>query len=82
MNYKEENIYAFTSVRFFWAITVLVCHIYAKYNEAFDDLIPDILLQGEFAVTHFFVLSVFLVCMHYGDSYAEMLGINEGKVFC
>lgn len=65
---RKNNVPAFTSVRFFWAISIVIHHIYLKYCDVVDFGVFSVLTRGSFGVTHFFILSGFLICMHWGGN--------------
>lgn len=60
---------SFTSIRFVWAFSILLCHIYLSYDDVINFGIFNFLRHGGFGVTHFFMLSGFLVFMHHGEDY-------------
>ena len=81
----RKMITAFTGVRFFWAITIVICHIYLAYQQEWKEvgIYANFLPHGGWGVSSFFVLSGFLMCMHYGDKYKEHHTnvFKEGLVF-
>ncbi len=69
----RNRISSFTSIRFFWAMTIVFCHIYLAYDDMVDGKIfanaLGFLTHGGFGVTHFFTLSGFLTFMNYENEF-------------
>lgn len=65
----KNIILSFTSIRFIWSLSIVFCHVYLAYDDVIDFGIFNFLTHGGFGVTHFFILSGFLVCMHHERDY-------------
>lgn len=76
-----KKINSYTGIRFYWAMTVVVCHLYWIYDGNFYHGRYYFLKNGNFAVTGFFILSGFLVSMHYADAFEEDGLLRQGYVF-
>ena len=66
---KKENIPMLTSIRLYWAISIMLCHICLTYRADFNFGKFIFLSHGGFGVAQFVILSGFLMCMHYTDRY-------------
>lgn len=66
---NHNRISSFTSIRAIWAFSIVLCHIYLLYDDVIEFGIFNFLTHGGFGVTNFFVLSGFLVFMHYETNY-------------
>lgn len=65
---EQKYIPALTSIRFFWALTILVGHFVVVYKEYIKtDSWVNRLNFGNFGVSCFFVSSGFLIALHYSD---------------
>lgn len=67
-----KRIDSYTGIRFYWALTIIFCHLYWIYEGIFYHGKYHFLKHGGFAVTGFFIVSGFLVCMHYGEKFVHM----------
>ncbi len=66
---RKNKICEFTSIRFIWALMVAISHIYGSWQTFFPFPGNEIVKNwGGCSVTCFFILSGFLMMMHYGDS--------------
>lgn len=62
---------AFTSIRLFWATTVVIFHIGVIYQDYFDKDRFHYLFHGNFAVVNFFIISGFLITLHHEKEFLE-----------
>ncbi len=76
-----KKIDSYTGIRFYWAITIILCHLYWIYDAFYYHGEFYFLKHGGFAVTGFFIMSGFLVSMHYADSFEEKGCIHQGFLF-
>lgn len=79
-----KRIEAYTGIRFFWAISIIVCHLYWIYDALCFKGNCFFLRHGSYAVSGFFVLSGFLVRMHYGSKFSQNASksiIKQGIAF-
>ena len=78
---KKENIPMLTSIRLYWAISIMLCHICLTYRADFNFGKFIFLSHGGFGVAQFVILSGFLMCMHYTDRYKEKPSLRDGIKF-
>lgn len=70
----KRRVEGFTGIRFFWAVTIVICHIYLVYEAECKAMGIgfDFLTHGAWGVCSFLVISGFLMCMHYESKYDEV----------
>lgn len=81
----KRTVNGFTGLRFIWAITIIICHIYLVYQAECQSMGIgfDFLTHGAWGVCSFLVLSGFLVCMHHENKYDDNSSklLSEGFEF-
>lgn len=73
MENKNNKIYAYTSIRFFWALIVVINHVFVLSDDYYDFNFPHFLHldNGGMAVSCFLIMSGFLIKMRHGTEENE-----------
>lgn len=73
MENKNKKIYEYTSIRFFWALIVVINHVYVLCNSYFNFNLPIFIRldNGGMAVSCFLIMSGFLIKMRHGTEENE-----------